>query len=116
MDFVDKYITSLPPDAKNVVEYIIVWVGFSTIVGIVAKAIMFGSARTTTTVTILVGWLGTIIGWSIARIYTDIEVEGDGTQQLFAPATFLVAVCGAIILLLFHKLMAGRMGIQKDDD
>ena len=116
MDFVDTYITSLPPRAMGVVEYIIVWVGFSTIVGIVAKAIMLGRARTTTIVTILVGWLGTIIGWSIARIYTKIEVEGDGTEQLYAPATFLIAVFGAILLLLFHKLMAGRMGIQKEDD
>jgi uncharacterized membrane protein YeaQ/YmgE (transglycosylase-associated protein family) len=118
MDFVNNYIVQLPESARSGVEYVVVWIGFSTIVGLLAKGIMFGKARTATSVTIILGWLGTIIGWSIASIYTDVlsNIKGDWKQKLLTPATFLIAVFGALILLFFHKLLSGRFGVEKEKD
>lgn len=120
MEFLEKYIFHLPdPRVLNFVEGVIIWVGFSTIVGLVAKAIMLGkSRRTSTVVTIVLGSFGTLIGWSIANVFTNwmSNLGGSWREQVLAPITFLIAVTGTAALLLTYKLLGSRLGVMSESE
>ncbi len=116
MEFVDKYLFSLRDPASYWVESVIMWIGFSVIVGMVAKIIMLGRAKVGTIPIILLGSFGTIIGWSIASVYTSwmSKIEADHWKdQVLVPATFLIAVAGTMALLFSYKLL-GRAGSKSE--
>src|SRR4051812_39227115 len=82
---------------------ILLWVGFGTLAGLTAKALLPGKDSGGTVATLLMGIGGTVIGsglvalvWSGKRV-TPLSVLG-----------FLAATGGATILLMFHRLLAGR--------
>jgi len=117
MNILDKYLFGLPDaDVLYWVQLAFLWVGFSTVVGTSAKGILLGRVKTTTIVTVILGFLGTIIGWSVA----DFAMKGllsekydglDAVQKLLTPATFLFAFLGALVLLFFFKLLTGPLGM-----
>jgi uncharacterized membrane protein YeaQ/YmgE (transglycosylase-associated protein family) len=83
---------------------VLVWVGFGTLVGLAAKAIMPGRDPGGSIVTLLLGMVGTVIGCGVTmlatsgRTVTPISVVGFG-----------VGTAGAFILLLFYRLLSGRL-------
>lgn len=88
---------------------ILVWVGFGTIVGLLAKAIMPGRDPGGAVVTLLMGIGGTIIGcgtlsfiWKGERV-TPISLLG-----------LLVATAGAFILLFFYRILGGYWFVEGD--
>ena len=88
----------------------LLWVGFGTMVGLTAKAIMPGRDPGGTITTFLVGIGGTVIGCAIAYYFTD--------GQQVSPLTrlgFLAATGGSFILLLFFRIMAGSFYIEAED-
>jgi uncharacterized membrane protein YeaQ/YmgE (transglycosylase-associated protein family) len=93
----------LPEVAQQWANDILVWVGFGTLVGLLAKAIMPGRDPGGAMATLLMGVGGVVIGsgtlayfWKGHRV-TPISVEG-----------FVVATAGAFVLLFFYRLLAGR--------
>lgn len=96
-----------PVDLSHAVQQsandVLVWIGFGTLVGLLAKAIMPGRDPGGAIATLLVGIGGSVIGsgmlmfvWSGQRV-TPIS-----------PVGFVVATAGAFILLVFYRLLAGR--------
>jgi len=91
---------------------VLVWIGFGTIVGLSAKAIMPGRDPGGALATLLMGVTGTIIGCGSimfflpSRHVTPVSLEG-----------FAAATAGAFILLAFYRLFAGSLlpGIQVED-
>lgn len=81
---------------------ILVWIGFGTVVGLLAKAIMPGRDQGGTVATLLVGIGGAVIGTGVLAYFW----EGQRVSPL-SPVGFVVATAGAFILLLFHKLLSG---------
>ena len=76
------------------------WVLFGLIVGVVAKLVMPGRDPGGFIVTILLGIAGALLGGGIGRV-----------MGLYGPddaAGFLMALAGAILLLVLYRMFVGR--------
>jgi len=91
-----------PESVQHWANDILVWVGFGTIVGLLAKAIMPGRDPGGAVATLVMGIGGTIIGcgmWSY--FYAGSRVTP------ISPMGFCVATGGAFVILFFYKMLAG---------
>jgi uncharacterized membrane protein YeaQ/YmgE (transglycosylase-associated protein family) len=79
---------------------ILLWILFGLIVGAVAKLIMPGKDPGGIIVTILLGIVGALLGGWLGQAL--------GFYEPGEPAGFIMAVVGAIILLLLYRLLIGR--------
>ena len=79
------------------------WIVFGLIVGVVAKLIMPGRDPGGFIVTILLGIAGALLGGWIGRALNLYEADD--------AAGFLMALAGAILLLVIYRLVAGRRGV-----
>ena len=85
------------------------WVGFGTLVGLMAKAIMPGRDPGGAVATLLMGIGGSIIGCSVLTYFT----QGERVTPI-SPLGFVVATGGAFILLFFYRLLGGRYFVEGD--
>jgi uncharacterized membrane protein YeaQ/YmgE (transglycosylase-associated protein family) len=83
---------------------LLTWIGFGTLVGLLAKAIMPGRDPGGAVVTVLMGIGGSIVGCGVLMFL----YEGKRVTPI-SPIGFLVATGGALILLFFYKLLAGKV-------
>lgn len=81
---------------------VFLWTGFGTVVGLLARCLMPGKDRAGAFATVLMGVGGAVIGSALLAYFW----EGHRITPL-SPAGFLVAVAGAFVLLLFHRLLGG---------
>ncbi|HEV3137557.1 MAG TPA: GlsB/YeaQ/YmgE family stress response membrane protein [Pirellulales bacterium] len=88
---------------------VLVWVGFGTLVGLMAKAIMPGRDPGGAVATLAMGIGGTIIGCSALMYFT----HGERVSPI-SPMGFVVATAGAFTLLFFYRLLGGRFFIEGD--
>jgi uncharacterized membrane protein YeaQ/YmgE (transglycosylase-associated protein family) len=87
---------------QQFINDILVWVGFGTIVGLLARALMPGRDPGGAVTTLLMGIGGTIIGsgaWSL--------VTHGGRVTPVSPIGIIVATVGAFSLLFFYRLLGG---------
>jgi uncharacterized membrane protein YeaQ/YmgE (transglycosylase-associated protein family) len=79
------------------------WIGFGTLVGLLAKAIMPGRDPGGAVVTLLLGIAGTVIGLgTLTYFYVGQRITP------ISPVGLAVATAGAFSLLFFYRLFAGR--------
>jgi uncharacterized membrane protein YeaQ/YmgE (transglycosylase-associated protein family) len=94
------------PDFMQTVQMwanqILVWVGFGTIVGLLAKASMPGKDPGGAVATLAMGVAGTIIGCGVLSYFWRGHVISP-----ISPLGFCVATAGAFTLLFFYKLLGG---------
>src|SRR5262249_35926213 len=88
--------------ARQWAESVLLWIGFGTVVGLMAKAIMPGRDHGGTIATLFMGIGGTVIGSAVLAYFW----EGQKVSPL-SPLGFVVATGGAFILLFFHRLLGG---------
>lgn len=103
----DEHTTKMMQEAVN---EMLVWVGFGTLVGLAAKAIMPGKDPGGAVSTLLMGIGGSVVGcgtlmffWDGAKV-TPISTFG-----------FLAATGGAFILLFFYRLLSGSFFSESED-
>lgn len=82
---------------------ILVWIGFGTVVGLLAKAIMPGRDPGGAVATLLMGIGGTVIGCGVFSYFSD----GKRVTPI-SPAGMAVATAGAFLILFFYRLLAGK--------
>ncbi len=99
----------LPAAAQQWANDILVWVGFGTLVGLMAKAVMPGRDPGGAVATLLMGIGGTIIGCSV----TTYIANGERVTPI-SPLGFVVATLGAFVLLFFYRLLGGRFFYEGD--
>ena len=99
----------LPATAQQWANDILVWIGFGTLVGLMAKAIMPGRDPGGAVATLLMGIGGTIIGCSVTTY-----VANSQRVTPISPLGFAVATLGAFILLFFYRLLGGRFFYEGD--
>ena len=78
------------------------WVGFGTIVGLLAKAIMPGKDPGGAVATLAMGVAGTVIGCAVLSYFWKGQIVTP-----ISPVGFCVATAGAFVLLFFYKLLGG---------
>jgi uncharacterized membrane protein YeaQ/YmgE (transglycosylase-associated protein family) len=88
---------------------ILVWVGFGTIVGLLAKAIMPGRDPGGAVATLAMGVGGTVIGCGLVSYF----YEGERITPISALG-LAVATAGAFIILFFYRLLAGYWFVEGD--
>jgi uncharacterized membrane protein YeaQ/YmgE (transglycosylase-associated protein family) len=81
---------------------LLVWVGFGTLVGLLAKAIMPGRDPGGTVATLMMGIGGTVIGCGLLSFFYD----GKRISPI-SPMGFVVGTGGAFLLLFFYRLLGG---------
>jgi len=79
---------------------VIIWIIFGLVVGIVAKLLMPGRDPGGFFLTALLGIIGAVVGGFIGRAV--------GLYQPGDPVGFIMAVVGAVILLVVYRLVAGH--------
>jgi uncharacterized membrane protein YeaQ/YmgE (transglycosylase-associated protein family) len=95
--------------ARQWANDILVWVGFGTLVGLLAKAIMPGRDPGGAVATLAMGIGGVVIGCGTLTYFHD----GQRVTPI-SPIGFLVATAGAFILLFFYRLLSGRFFREGD--
>ena len=86
---------------------ILVWVGFGTIVGLLAKAIMPGRDPGGAVATLAMGIGGTIIGCGLVSYF----VQGQRVTPI-SPLGLAVSTAGAFVILFFYKLLCGYFFVE----
>lgn len=81
-----------------------VWIGFGTVAGLLAKAIMPGRDPGGAIVTLCLGMGGAVIGCGILSFFMP-----EYRVSPLTPMGFVVATAGAFVLLFFYRLMSGRI-------
>ncbi len=98
-------------DFAQLAEYAnlaLTWIGFGTVVGLAAKAVMPGRDPGGAIATVLMGIAGTLIGCAILQYFSV-------TEQAVQPISlegFAVGSGGALVLLIFYKVLGGYWFIE----
>jgi uncharacterized membrane protein YeaQ/YmgE (transglycosylase-associated protein family) len=87
---------------QSAANELLVWVGFGTLVGLLAKAIMPGRDPGGAVGTLMMGIAGTVIGCGILSYF----YEGKHISPI-SPIGFVVGTGGAFLLLFFYRLLGG---------
>lgn len=95
---------------EQALNELLMWVGFGTLVGLAAKAIMPGRDPGGAVSTMLMGIGGSVIGCGTLMFFWDGQrvspISGMG---------FLAATGGAFILLFFYRLLSGSFFVEGED-
>jgi uncharacterized membrane protein YeaQ/YmgE (transglycosylase-associated protein family) len=91
----------LSPEVTKLVNDLLVWIGFGTVVGLLAKAIMPGRDGGGPIATVLLGIAGSVLGCGCFGIFVD-----SGRIMPTSPLGMIVAVVGAFLLLAFYRTFA----------
>lgn len=97
----------LPDQIQQYANMILMWIGFGTLTGLLAKAIMPGRDPGGAVATLCMGIGGAVIGCGILAYFWQ-----DARVTPISPIGFLVATGGAFILLFFYRLLAGYWFIE----
>lgn len=99
------------PDAiRQFANDVLLWIGFGTLVGLLAKAIMPGRDPGGALGTLLMGICGSVIGSGTLMVF------GNGLRvSPVSVVGFVVATGGALFLLFFYRLLAGYFFREADD-
>jgi uncharacterized membrane protein YeaQ/YmgE (transglycosylase-associated protein family) len=81
---------------------ILSWIVFGLLAGLVAKLLMPGRDPGGFFVTILIGIAGALVGGFIARALGMGDIDG------FNLGSFLIAVCGSVLLLVGYRMVKKR--------
>ena len=96
-----------PPAFQMWVNDVLVWVGFGTLVGLLAKAIMPGRDPGGAIATLSMGIGGAVIGCGVFSLF----VEGQRVTPI-SPIGLVVATAGAFGLLFFYRLLGGHYFLE----
>jgi uncharacterized membrane protein YeaQ/YmgE (transglycosylase-associated protein family) len=96
--------------ARHWANEVLLWIGFGTVVGLLAKAIMPGRDPGGAIITLLLGIAGSVIGLGTLKLFW----EGAHVSPI-SLVGFPVATAGAFFLLFFYRLLAGQLFQESED-
>jgi uncharacterized membrane protein YeaQ/YmgE (transglycosylase-associated protein family) len=88
---------------------VLLWVGFGTLVGLAAKAIMPGRDPGGPLATMLMGIVGSVLGCGVVAFF----FHGKRIMPI-SMAGFAAGTGGAFIILLFYRLLSGRFFVEAE--
>ncbi len=96
--------------ATQAAHELLLWVGFGTLAGLTAKAIMPGRDPGGAVTTVMMGIGGSVVGCGIMAFFSSSQ-----RVTPISPLGFVLAAAGAFLLLFFHRLFSGRFFKEGDD-
>lgn len=87
-------------------HYGLEWIGFGTVVGLIAKAMLPGKDGGGALATVIIGILGSVIGAALLAFF----LEGTHITPI-SILGFFVAMGGTTILLISYRILGGGAGI-----
>ncbi len=87
------------------INYSLTWIGFGTVLGILALVIVPGKDQGGAIATVLMGIAGAMFGCLILQYFSD-------NQHAVQPVSthgFVVGAGGSTVLLLFYKVLGGHL-------
>jgi len=107
MDMADPQMMQVLEQSVN---DLLVWVGFGTLVGLCAKAIMPGRDPGGAVATTMLGIAGSVVGCGSLLFF----VEGARVTPI-SPLGFAAATAGGFVLLFFYRLLSGSFFTESED-
>ncbi len=96
--------------AEQWAHLVLVWIGFGTMAGLVAKAIMPGRDPGGAVATLMMGMGGSVVGSGTLMFFWD------GTRVTpVSPLGFVVATAGAFVILFFYKILSGHFFTEGEE-
>ena len=92
---------------QQVMNDVLVWIGFGTLVGLIAKAIMPGRDPGGAIATIFMGIGGTIMGCGVTTYFH----HGQRIIPI-SPLGMVVGIFGTLVILFFYKLLGGYYFVE----
>ena len=92
---------------RQLVNDVLVWIGFGTVVGLLAKGIMPGRDPGGAIATVLMGIGGTVIGCGILSYFREAE-----RIVPVSPLGMFVGIAGTLVILFFYKLLGGYYFVE----
>jgi uncharacterized membrane protein YeaQ/YmgE (transglycosylase-associated protein family) len=89
----------LAPEMQQLVNDVLVWIGFGTVVGLTARALMPGRDPAGAITTLVLGIAGSVIGCGCVGFFYDSE-----RLTPTSPLGAVVAVAGAFAVLSLYRL------------
>ncbi len=87
-------------------HYSLEWIGFGTLVGLIAKAVLPGKDGGGALATVILGILGSLIGAALLAFF----VAGAKVTPI-SPLGFVVALGGTTLLLITYRILGGGAGL-----
>lgn len=89
-------------------NYALTWVGFGTMLGLLALVLVPGRDQGGAIATVLMGIAGTLFGCALIQYFSQSAIPA----QPISYEGFAVGVGGATVLLLFYKILGGHLLIE----
>jgi uncharacterized membrane protein YeaQ/YmgE (transglycosylase-associated protein family) len=90
-----------PQEIQAWFELILLWIGFGTCVGLLAKALMPGRDPGGALATLLMGITGVVIGCGVYTLLYDQKISP------ITPVGLVCGILGAFLILLFYRVLGG---------
>lgn len=96
--------TELAQSAQHWVNVVLIWVGFGTLAGMLARVILPHRQPSGPVLTLLLGIVGSLIG-----LFALSMVFGGRKLNPISPLGFLAATAAAFLLLLIYRVLHARI-------
>jgi len=83
-------------------HFTLIWIGFGTVVGLLAKVILPGKDPGSAFATVIIGIFGSIVGAATLYFFSGVRVSP------ISAGGFAVALAATIVLLALYRLLYGQ--------
>ena len=101
-----------PEAVQSFLQFVLVWIGFGTVCGLLAKGIMPGRDPGGSVATLAMGIAGSLIGCGLCSYFSG----GKMAISPLGPLGFVVATAGAFLILFFYRLLGGYIFVEGDSE
>ena len=96
--------------AQHWVNFLLIWIGFGTVAGLAAKALLPGREPRGTVGTVVIGVIGSVPGPLLASL---LLKRSDFNP--ISPIGFLTAIGGAFVLLIGYRLAIMCLVVHREE-
>jgi uncharacterized membrane protein YeaQ/YmgE (transglycosylase-associated protein family) len=101
----------MSPAAQQWVNVVLIWVGFGTLAGLLARALIPGREPSGAVGTVLIGVVGSVVGPLVLCHFLHPQ-----DFNPISPLGFLATVGGALIALMAYRLLVGLLVAREEEE
>ena len=100
--------------AQQWVNVVLIWIGFGTLAGLLARAILPGRDPAGAVATLVIGITGSTIGLLVLTFFYSRFWETEPANPI-SPLGLIAATGGAFLLLIAYRLLSACFAIEPED-